>query len=182
MEIASILYRQGEAARAEVTDFHGGIPPKLALHTQRPGQNLGHDRVVDEGGRQRPGSCLSGWRNVGLRQASKLEESGVVRSGAPAGLRRQRACGIRVEFTLQLRWQGDGREVLEFYVVSDAKAAANRHLSAPRRIIGKAHARTEVILVRLGIAKGYNPWNIGNSVQGLCAGPHWICPVLIAQS
>ena len=66
MEIASILYRQGEAARAEVTDFHGGIPRKLALHTQRPSQNLGHHRVVDEGGRQRPGFCLSRRRNIRL--------------------------------------------------------------------------------------------------------------------
>src|SRR2546430_12157695 len=152
------------------------------LHAQRAGQNLGHDGIVDETGGQRASSCLSGWRNIGLRQTSKLEKSRVARSGAPARLWRQRARGVRVEFTLELRRQSDRREVLEFHIIGNPESATNRSLAISPWVIRKTHAGSEVVLVRLGVAEGDDSRRVGNRVQGLSARSDRIRPVFVPQA
>ena len=117
-----------------------------------------------------------------MRQSSKLEKSRVARSGAPARLWRQRARGVRVEFTLQLRRQSDRREVLEFHIIGNPESATNRSLAISPWVIRKTHAGSEVVLVRLGVAEGDDSRRVGNRVQGLSARSDRIRPVFVPQA
>src|SRR5882672_72664 len=112
---------------------------------------------------------------------SVTEESRIARSGAPARLWSQSARRVRVEFTLQLRRQRNGREVLEFYVIDDSEPAANGSFAISSRVKRKPYAWTKIVLVRLRIAERDDAWSVGDRVQGLSTRSQRIGPVFVPQ-
>src|SRR5580692_1144686 len=146
-----------------------------------------HERVVDGAGCK--GSCfrLRRWRRKGLGQTAVEEES---RAGAvlaskgrtPKRLWREGACRDGIQLALELRRQGDRREVLELHTVSYTKSAADGGSPAARRIVGKAYARGDVVLVRRRIAEVDDAWNTRYGIQSLSARTHWVGPVLVAKT
>ncbi len=152
------------------------------LHSQRPCEDLGHDRVVDVARGQSSRRELACRRNVGLRQTATSQESGKIRVGAPGWLWRQCASRSRIQFALQLRRQRDRSEVLELHIVGNPESAANGSFPVSAGIVGESNARCDVVLVRLGNAEGDDARDVGDGVEYLGAVARRIGPILVPHS
>src|SRR5258708_1521645 len=152
------------------------------LHTQGPGENLRHHRVINKTGRQRTRCRLARRWNIGLWQAASGEESGEIGIRAPWRFWCECSCRCWVQLALQLRRKRDGRKVLELHVIRNAESAADRCFSISARVVSEPHTRCNVVLVRLRHTERDYARNIGDGVQGLRAVADRIRPILITYT
>src|SRR5260370_34969187 len=84
-----------------------------------------------------------------------------------------------MEVAVERGGEGDGSEVLDLPAVGDPKAATNRALSLPRRVVGEPDPRTDVVLVRLWLAESDHARNARDGLQSLGISTDRICPAFV---